>query len=117
MDPAQAPALQDLPALADLARYPLFSQVKVLEVIVEPDAKVFLPLGRWHQVTSLDVSLSFSYSEPRGAQPLQRREPRHPRLVSCDTPRRAFGPRRLASTACGYRICTTTLPLARPWAR
>lgn len=46
----------------DLARYPLFSQVKVLEVIVEPGETVFLPLGWWHQVTSLDVSLSFSYS-------------------------------------------------------
>ncbi len=46
----------------DLARYPLFSQVKVLEVIAEPGDTVFLPLGWWHQVTSLDVSLSFSYS-------------------------------------------------------
>jgi hypothetical protein len=36
--------------------------VKVLEVIVEPGETVFLPLGRWHQVTLLDVSLSFSYS-------------------------------------------------------
>jgi hypothetical protein len=46
----------------DLARYPLFSQVKVLEVVAEPGDTVFLPLGWWHQVTSLDVSLSFSYS-------------------------------------------------------
>jgi hypothetical protein len=46
----------------DLARYPLFAQAKVLEVIVEPGETVFLPLGWWHQVTSLDVSLSFSYS-------------------------------------------------------
>ena len=47
---------------ADLARYPLFSQVKVLEEVAEPGDTVFLPLGWWHQVTSLDVSLSFSYS-------------------------------------------------------
>lgn len=46
----------------DLARYPLFAQVKVLEVIAEPGDTVFLPLGWWHQVSSLDVSLSFSYS-------------------------------------------------------
>jgi hypothetical protein len=46
----------------DLARYPLFAQAKVLEVVVEPGETVFLPLGWWHQVTSLDVSLSFSYS-------------------------------------------------------
>ena len=46
----------------DFARYPLFRDVKVLEVIVEPGETVFLPLGWWHQVTSLDVSLSFSYT-------------------------------------------------------
>jgi hypothetical protein len=46
----------------DLARFPDFAGVKVLEVIAEPGETVFLPLGWWHQVTSLDVSLSFSYS-------------------------------------------------------
>jgi hypothetical protein len=46
----------------DLDRYPLFEQATVLEVIVEPGETVFLPLGWWHQVTALDVSLSFSYS-------------------------------------------------------
>ena len=34
----------------------------MLEVVVEPGETVFLPLGWWHQVTSLDVSLSFSFS-------------------------------------------------------
>jgi len=34
----------------------------VLEVVVEPGETMFLPLGWWHQVRSLDVSLSFSYS-------------------------------------------------------
>ena len=46
----------------DLVRHPDFASVKVLEVIVEPGETMFLPLGWWHQVTSLDVSLSFSYS-------------------------------------------------------
>jgi hypothetical protein len=46
----------------DLVRHPDFASVKVLEVIVEPGETIFLPLGWWHQVTSLDVSLSFSYS-------------------------------------------------------
>lgn len=46
----------------DLARYPLFAQAHMLEVVVEPGETVFLPLGWWHQVTSLDVSLSFSFS-------------------------------------------------------
>ncbi|WP_159596407.1 cupin-like domain-containing protein [Hydrogenophaga sp. BPS33] len=46
----------------DLHRYPLFEQATVLEVVVEPGETVFLPLGWWHQVTALDVSLSFSFS-------------------------------------------------------
>ena len=46
----------------DLLRHPTFAQVKMLEVIVEPGETVFLPLAWWHQVTSLDVSLSFSFS-------------------------------------------------------
>jgi len=46
----------------DLLRYPAFREVKVLEVVVEPGETVFLPLGWWHQVTALDVSLSFSFT-------------------------------------------------------
>jgi hypothetical protein len=46
----------------DLLRHPTFAQVKMLEVIVEPGETVFLPLAWWHQVVSLDVSLSFSFS-------------------------------------------------------
>jgi Cupin-like domain len=46
----------------DLARHPTFAQAKMLEVIVEPGETMFLPLAWWHQVASLDVSLSFSYA-------------------------------------------------------
>ncbi|WP_353090825.1 cupin-like domain-containing protein [Methylibium sp.] len=46
----------------DLERYPAFRNVKVLEVVLEPGDTVFLPLGWWHQVASLEVSLSFSFS-------------------------------------------------------
>jgi len=46
----------------DLARYPRFAEVTMLEVVVEPGETVFLPLGWWHQVTSLDISMSFSFS-------------------------------------------------------
>ena len=51
----------DLDAV-DLTQFPLFEGVNVLEVVVEPGETMFLPLGWWHQVRSLDVSLSFSYS-------------------------------------------------------
>ena len=46
----------------DSARFPAFEEATVLEVVVEPGETMFLPLGWWHQVASLDVSLSFSYS-------------------------------------------------------
>jgi len=46
----------------DAARFPAFAESTVIEVVVEPGETIFLPLGWWHQVTSLDVSLSFSYS-------------------------------------------------------
>jgi hypothetical protein len=51
----------DLDAV-DLRRFPLFEGVRVLEVVVWPGETIFLPLGWWHQVRSLDISLSFSYS-------------------------------------------------------
>jgi hypothetical protein len=46
----------------DLVRHPDFALTRLLEVVVEPGETVFLPLAWWHQVTSLDVSLSFSFS-------------------------------------------------------
>jgi hypothetical protein len=46
----------------DLARYPLFAQVTVLDVVVEPGETIFLPLAWWHHVESLDVGLSFSFT-------------------------------------------------------
>ncbi len=46
----------------DPGRFPAFEQATLLEVVVEPGETLFLPLGWWHQVASLDVSLSFSYS-------------------------------------------------------
>lgn len=46
----------------DPGRFPAFAEATVLETVVEPGETMFLPLGWWHQVASLDVSLSFSYS-------------------------------------------------------
>lgn len=50
------------PGQPDLARFPAFAGVKVLDVVVEPGETMFLPLGWWHQVSSLDVSVSFSFT-------------------------------------------------------
>ena len=45
----------------DPAHFSAFDEATVLEVVVEPGETMFLPLGWWHQVAALDVSLSFSY--------------------------------------------------------
>jgi Cupin-like domain len=50
------------PDAPDLQRYPDFADVRMLEVVLEPGETVFLPLAWWHQVRSLGVSISFSYS-------------------------------------------------------
>lgn len=46
----------------DHARYPRLREAVVLETVLEPGDTLFLPLGWWHQVTSLEMSMSFSYT-------------------------------------------------------
>lgn len=46
----------------DLAKYPKMAELSVLDVTVEPGETIFLPLAWWHQVTSLEVSISVSYT-------------------------------------------------------
>lgn len=51
----------DLDAL-DFERFPLMRGVQVLDVVVAPGEALFLPLGWWHQVDALEVSVSLSLS-------------------------------------------------------
>jgi hypothetical protein len=46
----------------DLIRHPAIAEVKVAEAVVEPGETIFLPLSWWHQVASLDMCISFSFS-------------------------------------------------------
>jgi hypothetical protein len=46
----------------DLTRYPRLRDAIVLETVLEPGDTLFLPLGWWHQVTALEMSMSFSYT-------------------------------------------------------
>ncbi len=48
------------PAHPDYDRFPLFKNVQVLELIVEPGDVLFIPVGWWHWVESLEVSISLS---------------------------------------------------------
>jgi hypothetical protein len=45
----------------DLEKYPLFKQVDVLDVVLKPGEMIFVPVGWWHHVKALDVSISLSF--------------------------------------------------------
>jgi hypothetical protein len=45
----------------DYVRYPRFRRVTVVQAIVHPGDFLLLPIGWWHQVRSLDVSISLSF--------------------------------------------------------
>jgi hypothetical protein len=48
-------------AKPDYEQYPLFRQAKRLEVIIGPGDVLFIPVGWWHHVHTLDVSIMVSY--------------------------------------------------------
>jgi hypothetical protein len=49
------------PEAPDYDRFPLSRDVQPLEVILEPGDAMYLPSRWWHQVRSLDVSVSFNF--------------------------------------------------------
>lgn len=49
------------PDHVDYARFPGMRNVDVLEVTLEPGEILFVPLGWWHWVKALDVSISLSF--------------------------------------------------------
>jgi len=49
----------------DYDRYPLFRKVFRQEVVLEPGEALFIPVGWWHHVRSLDVSISVSFTNFR----------------------------------------------------
>jgi len=49
----------------DYDRYPLFRKVSPLVVVLEPGEALFIPVGWWHHVRSLDVSISVSFTNFR----------------------------------------------------
>ncbi|MBW4487889.1 MAG: cupin-like domain-containing protein [Trichocoleus desertorum ATA4-8-CV12] len=46
----------------DYEKYPLFKDVQIIETVLEPGEVIFVPVGWWHQVKGLDVSISLSFT-------------------------------------------------------
>lgn len=49
----------------DLATYPLLDGAAFQEIILKPGDALFIPIGWWHQITSLDFSVSATYTNFR----------------------------------------------------
>jgi ribosomal protein L16 Arg81 hydroxylase len=51
----------------DYNRFPLFQKATKLKVLLEPGQVLFIPVGWWHHVRSMDVSISLSFTNFRKA--------------------------------------------------
>jgi ribosomal protein L16 Arg81 hydroxylase len=51
----------------DYNRFPLFRKATQLKVLLEPGQVLFIPVGWWHHVRSMDVSISLSFTNFRTA--------------------------------------------------
>jgi ribosomal protein L16 Arg81 hydroxylase len=51
----------DFPNL-DEKRHPLMKNITPMEVVIGPGEALFIPIGWWHCVESLDMSMSISFT-------------------------------------------------------
>ncbi len=49
----------------DLARHPRLAELRLYDVLLEPGEILFVPLGWWHQVKSLDFSVTVTFTNFR----------------------------------------------------
>jgi len=45
----------------DLIQHPMFQDVKLQEVVLEPGEVLFVPVGWWHHVRALDIAITVSF--------------------------------------------------------
>jgi hypothetical protein len=50
------------PENPDFNKYPLYRNIKPIELILKPGEVIFIPVGWWHHVRALDVSISVSFT-------------------------------------------------------
>ncbi len=60
---SEVPDLED-PSI-DLARYPRLAEVRIYDIMLNPGELLFMPIGWWHQVKSLDFSVTITYTNFR----------------------------------------------------
>lgn len=53
------------PEHPDLQRFPEWSSASVFEVVLDPGDALFIPVGWWHQVRSLSVSINLAFANFR----------------------------------------------------
>lgn len=70
--------IRDLAEPELLARFPLLEGVKVHQVDLMPGDALFVPLGWWHQVTSLDFSVTITHTNFRWANDFHGNYPSDP---------------------------------------
>lgn len=46
----------------DLERFPLFKKVKMIDLTLKPGEVLLIPVGWWHHVRSLDITISVSFT-------------------------------------------------------
>jgi hypothetical protein len=50
------------PENPDLARFPKFADVRVIDVVIGPGDLFFLPVGWWHHVRGLEISITMTFT-------------------------------------------------------
>ena len=50
------------PENPDFNKYPLYQNINPIELILKPGEVIFIPVGWWHHVRALDVSISVSFT-------------------------------------------------------
>jgi ribosomal protein L16 Arg81 hydroxylase len=60
-------SLVDMEAV-NYERFPLFERAKMFDFVLNPGEMLFLPVGWWHSVVALDVSISLSFNNFYGRE-------------------------------------------------
>ena len=46
----------------DCDRFPMFREVRIIDLVLNPGQVLFLPVGWWHHVTGLDISITMTFT-------------------------------------------------------